>query len=133
MHLKVLGVQVERQAWVPEQRIEESALQMHVKRIPKLVGFGLTGRGPGMSMTGGSMVPLPTPAPRVKDIVQGSSTNLADALGRQPQTIGCAPYEAGLVQECFELLQLLLLRRRLWQGLCGRGWGFLVLLWSDIL
>jgi hypothetical protein len=68
IHFKVLGVQVERQARVTEQRIQEGAFQMHVKRVTKLVGFGLPGQGPRPSVTGGGMVPPPTPAPRMKDI-----------------------------------------------------------------
>jgi hypothetical protein len=79
------------------------------------------------------MLPLPTPASRVKDIAQCSGTNLADALGRQPQTISRAPHQASLMQEGFELLQLLFLRRGLWQGICGRGRECLWLWWSAIL
>jgi hypothetical protein len=69
----------------------------------------------------------------MKDIAQGFGANLANALRRQPQTIGRAPHQASLLQECFELLNLLPLRRGLLQGICSRGREFLLLLWRDIL
>jgi hypothetical protein len=62
-----------------------------------------------------------------------TGANLAGARGRQPEALSRTPHEARLVQDRFELLELLPRLRKPWEGIRGIAWELFMLVWRSLL